>query len=43
MKYVEEIGSRAMIYIPGFIEIGLGIQTLIGEGLHEHTDRMKIA
>jgi hypothetical protein len=30
MKYAVEMGSGAMIYIPGFIKIGSGIQELIG-------------
>jgi hypothetical protein len=29
MKYAVERGSGAMIYIPSFINIGPGIQTLI--------------
>jgi hypothetical protein len=29
MKYAFEMGSRAMIYIPGFIKIGSSIQKLI--------------
>jgi hypothetical protein len=29
MKYAVEMGSGAMIYIPGFINIGLGIRNLI--------------
>jgi hypothetical protein len=33
MKYAVEMGSDAMIYIPSFIKIGLGIQKLIG-GIH---------
>jgi hypothetical protein len=31
MKYAFEMGSGAMIYIPSFIDIGSGIQMLIGE------------
>jgi hypothetical protein len=31
MKYAVEMGSGAMIYIPSFIKIGLGLQTLIRE------------
>jgi hypothetical protein len=31
-----------MIYIPGFIKIGAGIQKLIG-GIHRHTDSMEMA
>jgi hypothetical protein len=37
MKYADEMGSRAMIYIPSFIKIGSGIQKLMG-GIHGHTD-----
>jgi hypothetical protein len=33
MKYADEMGSGAMIYIPSFIKIGSGI----------HTDSMVIA
>jgi hypothetical protein len=36
MKYAVDMGSGAMIYIPSFIKIGSGIQTLIG-GIHRHT------
>jgi hypothetical protein len=45
MKYVVEMRSGVMIYIPSFIKIGLGIQKLI-MGLHRHiysTDSMVIA
>jgi hypothetical protein len=38
MKYVFEIGSGAMIYVPNFIKIGLGIQRV-----HRHTDIVEIA
>jgi hypothetical protein len=41
MKYVVEMGSGAMIYIPSFIQIGSGIQKLI-VGIHRHTDSMVI-
>jgi hypothetical protein len=34
MKYAGEMGSGAMIYIPNFIKIGSGFQTLIG-GIHQ--------
>jgi hypothetical protein len=37
MKYVVEMGSVAMIYIPSFIKIDSAIQKLIG-GIHRHTD-----
>jgi hypothetical protein len=30
LKYVVEMGSEAVIYIPSFITPGGGIQTLIG-------------
>jgi hypothetical protein len=30
MKYAVEMGSCAIIYIPSFINIGSGIQKLIG-------------
>jgi hypothetical protein len=33
MRYTVEMGSGAMIYIPGFIKIGSGIQKLIRGGL----------
>jgi hypothetical protein len=32
VKYAVEMGSGAIIYIPSFIEIGSGIQKLIGWG-----------
>jgi hypothetical protein len=35
MIYAVEMGSGAMIYIPSFIKIILGIQKLIGE-IHRH-------
>jgi hypothetical protein len=41
MKYTSEIGSDAMIHIPSFIKIGLGIQKLMGR-IHRHTDSMVI-
>jgi hypothetical protein len=37
MKYVVEMGSSAMIYIPSFMKIGSGIQELIG-GVQRHTE-----
>jgi hypothetical protein len=40
MKYALEMGSGAMIYIPSLINIGSGIQKLIG-GIHRHS--MEIA
>jgi hypothetical protein len=36
MKYAAEIGSGAMIYIPSFINIGSGIQKLIGGDTQKH-------
>jgi hypothetical protein len=38
MKYVVEMGSGAVIYIPSFIKNGSGIQEFIGG----HTDSMVI-
>jgi hypothetical protein len=45
MKHAVDMGSGAMIYIPGFIKIGSDIQTLMGGGgqTQKHTDSMKIA
>jgi hypothetical protein len=38
MKYAVKIVSGVMIYIPSFMKIGSGIQTLIGGTLkHAHT------
>jgi hypothetical protein len=34
MKYAVEIGSGDMIYIPSFIEIDSGVQTLLEEDTH---------
>jgi hypothetical protein len=31
------MGSGAVIYVPGFIKIGSGVQTLIGVNTHTHT------
>jgi hypothetical protein len=42
MKYASDMGSGAVIYIPTFVKIDSGIQTLI-EGTHRHTDSMVIA
>jgi hypothetical protein len=42
MKYAVEMGSDALMYIPSFIKICSGIQTLIG-GIHRHSDSMEIA
>jgi hypothetical protein len=35
MKYIIEVGSGAIIYMPSFIKIGSGIQKLIG-GIRRH-------
>jgi hypothetical protein len=40
MKYAVELDAGGMTYIPSFIKIGSGIQKLIGEGIHRHTDSM---
>jgi hypothetical protein len=32
------MGSGAVIYVPSFMKIGSGIQKLIGEDTHTHTD-----
>jgi hypothetical protein len=40
MKYAVEMGSVAIIYIPSFINIGSGIQKLIG-GIHIQTHRQE--
>jgi hypothetical protein len=32
MKYAIEIVSGAMMYVPSFVEIGLGIQKLMAGG-----------
>jgi hypothetical protein len=37
MKYIVEMGSVAIVYIPSLIKIGPGIQKLIG-GIHKHTE-----
>jgi hypothetical protein len=36
-KYIVEMGSDAVIYVPRFIKIGSGIQKLIGRK-HRHTE-----
>jgi hypothetical protein len=33
MKYVVEMGSGAMIYIPSFVKTVSGIQKVIGRGV----------
>jgi hypothetical protein len=42
MKYAIELGSGAMIYIPSFIQIGSGIQKLMG-AIQRHRTSMEIA
>jgi hypothetical protein len=37
MKYAVEMGSGAMMYVPGFIKIGSVIQKLIKGDTHTHT------
>jgi hypothetical protein len=39
MRYAVEMGSGAMIYIPSFIQIGTGIQKLIGWDSQTHRQR----
>jgi hypothetical protein len=34
VKYADEVGSSAMIYMPNFIKIGLGFQKLICGDTH---------
>jgi hypothetical protein len=42
MKYAVDMGSGAMIYTPSYIQIGSGIQKLIG-GIHrQHGDRISL-
>jgi hypothetical protein len=38
MNDAVEMGSGAMIYIPSFIKIGLGIQKLMGRNTGTQTD-----
>jgi hypothetical protein len=42
MKYVVEMGSGAMIYIPSLMKIRSAIQKLTW-GIHIHTDSLEIA
>jgi hypothetical protein len=42
MKHVFEIGLGAMISIPSFMKIGLGIQKLI-RGIHRYTGSIEMA
>jgi hypothetical protein len=44
IKYAVEMGSGAVMYIPGFVKIGSGIQKLIGVwGIHRFTDSILIS
>jgi hypothetical protein len=44
MKYADEMGSGAMIYVPSFIEISSSIQKLMGgRGISRYIDIMVIA
>jgi hypothetical protein len=38
MKNAIEMHSGGMTYIPSFINIGSGIQKLMGGGMHRHID-----
>jgi hypothetical protein len=45
MKYVVEMGSSVMTYIPNFIKIGSGIRKLIGgysQTHRQHEDRITL-
>jgi hypothetical protein len=42
MKYAVEIGSAAMKYIPSFIKIGSGIQTLMDCGYTDTDDHISL-
>jgi hypothetical protein len=43
MKYVVQMGSGVMIYIPSFIKIGSAIQKLIDSQKHrQHGDRISL-
>jgi hypothetical protein len=39
MKYVVEMGSGAMLYIPNYIKLSSAIQKL---RIHRHVDNMEI-
>jgi hypothetical protein len=42
MKYIVEMGSVAIMYIPSFIKTGSGIQKLIA-GIHkQHSDLISL-
>jgi hypothetical protein len=42
MKYVVEMGTGAMTYIPSFVKTGSGIQKLTGS-IYRHTKSMVIS
>jgi hypothetical protein len=42
MKYAVEMSSGGMVYIPSFIQIGSGIQKLMGVIHRQHGDRISI-
>jgi hypothetical protein len=42
MKDAVEMGSGAMIYIPGFVKIASGIQKLIGGGDSQRADLIRL-
>jgi hypothetical protein len=42
MKYAVEMGSGVMIRIPSFVEIGLGIRTLIRGGYTDTGHKSKV-
>jgi hypothetical protein len=46
MNYAVEMGPGTMIYVPNFIKIGSGIQTLMGGGdsqkHRQHGDRISL-
>jgi hypothetical protein len=35
------MASGGMMYMPGFIKIGSGVQKLLGGGIHIHTHRQQ--
>jgi hypothetical protein len=39
MKYAVEMGSGSIIYVPGFVEFGLGFQKLLRGCTYRHTAR----
>jgi hypothetical protein len=42
MKYVAEMGSGVMIYMPSFILIGLGIQMFVRMVHRQHGDLISL-